>query len=130
VDRYGFPVGTTYRETAGSRKRSPGRYLHVVDADFPLLGRAARLPRRACLPVMILALHRARVTGSKWVTLPQPVMDEWGVDRSAKSKALTDLARAGLVEVDRAPGRTARVRVVRKEQWSSRSRMAACYDPA
>jgi hypothetical protein len=116
VDRYGFPTGTTYREVTGPRKQNFGRYLHVAATDFLLLKRAARLPHKACLSVMILTLHRSQVKGLRWVTLPQPVLDEWGINKSTKSRAITDLALAELLEVDRAPGRTTRVRVVRNER--------------
>jgi hypothetical protein len=68
----GFQLGTTYRETAGSRKGVLVVPLHVVDADFPA-GACCGLPRRACLLVMIWPLQGA-VTGR--VGVPQPVMDE------------------------------------------------------
>ena len=59
-----------------------------------------------------LVWHRSRVSGSKWVTLPQSLLDEWGIGRSSKSRALGLLQKMEMVEIECIHGRSARVRLI------------------
>ena len=72
---------------------------------------AARLPGKA-LAVWLLAHHRMRITGKTMVTLPSSLLEEAGIDRNAKARALSNLERNGLVEVRRQRGRTPLISLV------------------
>jgi hypothetical protein len=111
---YGFPEGVVIREIDLGSGKTPSakRYLHFSESDVLSLQKAAPLPG-STLVVLMLTMHRSRVTQSGWVTLPQHSLDEWSVDRSAKSRAVAALSEAGLVEVDRVTGRSTRLRVRR-----------------
>jgi hypothetical protein len=108
-----WPDGVVLRElVVGRRKRLPAaEYIHCD--DVPTLKGAFSLPGNAGL-VWLLVSHRSRVTKTAWVTLPQAMLNEWGIDKSAKSRALAALQAAGYVEVSHTHGRSAQVRLVRK----------------
>ena len=69
---------------------------------------ASRLPGKA-LPVWMLLQHRMRLIHETEVTLPTGVLEEAGVNRNAKARALRDLERVGLIRVIRGRGRSPRV---------------------
>lgn len=72
------------------------------------LQRAAVLPGKA-LAVYICITHQCDLTGRITVTLPKSLLAKFGVSRDAKARALRELERAGLVSVEREPGRAVRV---------------------
>jgi hypothetical protein len=83
---------------------------HVCrSADDPL-ARASNLPGKA-LSVFLLVHHRVAVTRSEWITLPKGLLDRFDVSRDAKARALQVLEEVSLVSVERASGRTARVKL-------------------
>lgn len=69
---------------------------------------AATLPGQV-LAVFLAIHHRAAITGNTAVTLPKKLLEELGVSRDAKARALQALERASLVSVERVTGRTARI---------------------
>ena len=75
-----------------------------------LLQRAARLPGRA-LALYLAVRHRADLTRGQAVTLPTAYLRDWGIDRHAKARGLAALENAGLVTVERRPGRSVGVTV-------------------
>jgi hypothetical protein len=91
-------------------KRVQGRFLK---GPIPLqpIARAARLPGQA-LAVYLAVHHRAALTRSDTVTLPKGLLEQFGVTRDAKARALHALETASLVAVERNSGKTARVRLL------------------
>jgi hypothetical protein len=67
------------------------------------LAAAAQLPGKA-LAVGLALWRLAGATKSKTVRLGNTEMDEWGVDRSAKSRALHARDQAGLIKIEQRPG--------------------------
>jgi hypothetical protein len=73
-----------------------------------LISAVGALPRRPLL-VLLAIYHRIALTRDPWVTLPERVMADFNFDRKAKSHALAEMERAGLIQVRRTPGRPTRV---------------------
>jgi hypothetical protein len=96
--------------TAKLTQQRSDRYLR---GPVPLawLEAAARLPGRA-LQVGLALWYLVGVTKSATVSLSSVRLAAFGVDRSAKRRALAALAGAGLVTLDQAPGRNPAVTVI------------------
>jgi hypothetical protein len=99
-------------ETAVLRRfmaRHSGRFLK---GPIPMgeIGLAARLPGRA-LALLLAVHHQTALTGKALVTLPRSLLVMLGIGKDAKARALRELEQAGLVTVERATGRAARVRL-------------------
>ncbi len=96
--------------TAKLTKQRSARYLR---GPVPLawLQAAARLPGRA-LQVGLALWYLVGVTKSATVSLSSVQLAGFGVDRSAKRRALTALAGAGLITLDQVPGRNPVVTVI------------------
>jgi hypothetical protein len=97
-------------ETSWSRRkraRIAGRFLR---GPVPLsdIAAASRLPGQA-LGVYLAIHHRAAMTGSDLVTLPKGLLEQFGVSRDSKARALQALEGADLVAVERPKGRAARI---------------------
>ena len=88
-----------------SRQRRSGRFLKGP-IPLPPIAAAARLPGQA-LAVLLATHHQVALTGRPSVSLPAALLREFGVSRDAKARALHQLERAGLIRVERAPGRAA-----------------------
>lgn len=65
------------------------------------------------LPLLLLAYHEHAMNGPGQI--PKHLLDEFGIDRGAKSRSLAALEQAGLVRVTRGQGRPARVELGREE---------------
>jgi hypothetical protein len=83
---------------------------------------AARLPGQA-LAVLLAVHHQITLTGKPSVSLPGGLLAELGTDRNAKARALHQLERAGLIQVERARGRAARVRLAGAERAANGTRL-------
>jgi hypothetical protein len=95
------------------RRRSRGHFLRGP-IPIHMIATAGRLPGRALL--VFLAIHyRVTVTGKRSISLPPALLAEFGFDKDVKSRGLRELEQAGLIEVKRAKGRTARVALVSEE---------------
>jgi hypothetical protein len=96
--------------TAKLTQQRSDRYLR---GPVPLawLQAAARLPGQA-LQVGLALWFLVGVTKSATVSLTTVKLAGFGVDRSAKRRALTALAGAGLIALDQAPGRNPVVTVI------------------
>lgn len=99
-------------ETAALRAakaRHAGRFLK---GPIPLsdIAKASRLPGRA-LAVLLAVHHRQALTRNPVVTLPKRLLDELGVTKDAKARALRALEVAGLVRVERKSGQSPKVRL-------------------
>ncbi len=85
------------------QRRQIGRFLK---GPIPLddIAAAARLPG-AALAVFLAAHHRAALTRNVRVTLPRGLMEEFGISRDAKARALRHLASADLIQIEYRKGR-------------------------
>jgi len=88
-------------------QRRAERFL-AIRIPFRIFEIAAKLPGRA-LTVYLLIHWRHTVTGQSTATLPTDLLQEFGIDRNAKHRALRDLEEAGLITVTRAVGQSARI---------------------
>ena len=72
---------------------------------------AARLSGQA-LALFLAVHHRTALTRKSTVTLPRDLMAQLGVSRDAKARGLRQLEASGLIRVERATGRAAKVTLV------------------
>jgi len=101
-------LGTTTQAKPRSQQKPP-HHRHgekFLKGPVPLswLSGAARLPGKA-LHVGVVLWFLAGLKNARTVSLPNGVLRLFGVDRSAKYRALGWLEQAGLVSVERHPGR-------------------------
>jgi len=91
----------------GSRARREGRFLK---GPIPLfdIGAAARLPGKV-LTIFLAVHHQTALTGKPAVTLPKSLLQDLGISKDAKARAVAALEAAGLIEVVRASGCAVRV---------------------
>lgn len=80
--------------------------------DMTWLTAAAVLPG-AALHVALAIQHQTNLRKAEWVPISNGEAKQFGVERDAKARALTQLELAGLIEVATHPGRSPRVRVIR-----------------
>lgn len=100
-------------ETAVLREAKQRRATRFLKGPIPmqLIAAANRLPGCA-LAVMLAIHHQTTLTSKPFVGLPAKLMDELGISRHAKARALRVLELAGLVRVDRQLGRAAQVMLI------------------
>jgi hypothetical protein len=120
LDMHGFPEGVRIREVMTGRRRS--KFIHCD--DLPTMRIASALPGKSLI-VWLLIGHRARTKGVRWVTLPQSMLSDWGITRSAKCRALNALHGAGLIEINQSAGCSTRVGLADPEQIPGNTSMAA-----
>ncbi|QGY03622.1 hypothetical protein MMSR116_18300 [Methylobacterium mesophilicum SR1.6/6] len=94
-------------EAYANKTKPKARFLK---GPIPLesLAVASRLPGKA-LAVYIALRHRCDLEGKNTVSLPAALLRSFGVDRDSKARALRVLENAGLIQVERTPGRAARI---------------------
>ena len=82
-DSLEWPEEVIVREmvTGRDRKRRLKGRQFIYCEDLPTLKKVSALPGKAGW-VWLLVWHRSRVAGSKWITLPQSLLDGWGIGRS------------------------------------------------
>lgn len=102
-----------------ARKRRNRRFIRGP-LPWSQLCTASRLPGKAVV-VWLLLHHRSRLRRQREVTLPNGMLAEFGVDRSAKARALRDLECAGLVWINRVQGQSPRVTLVEPTEASAAS---------
>ena len=98
-----LPTGVSRR---GQRKKQE-RFLKGP-IPLSLLQRAITLPG-AALPVYLMARHRADLTGSETVTLPNTYLRDWGISPDRCRRALNALTTENLICINRITGRSTRV---------------------
>jgi hypothetical protein len=93
-----------------ARRRLDRRFLK---GPIPLrqIATAARLPGQA-LALLLAVHHQTALTRKAVVTLPKGLLSYLGVSRDAKARSLRALEVAGLLQVERRVGRSARVSIV------------------
>jgi len=91
-------------------RRRAGRFLK---GPIPMdqVAVAAKLPGKA-LALLLAVHHREALTRKRCVTLPKGLLADLGVSRDAKARGLRCLEEAGLVRVERSPGRSVRVELI------------------
>jgi hypothetical protein len=111
-DSFEWPEDVIIREVVKGRdrQRSKEDRQFIYCEDLATLKKVSALPGKAGW-VWLLAWHRSKVTKSRWITLPQSLLDEWGIGRSSKSRALGLLQKAEMIEIECIHGRSVRVRL-------------------
>ena len=102
-------VDVGWRPSSGQRKQRQ-RFLK---GPIPLeqIVVVSRLPGKAFV-LWLLIRYRADVTGRAEVTLPSELLERCGISRDAKAAGLRRLSEIGEIQVERRPGRSAKVRLV------------------
>jgi DNA-binding MarR family transcriptional regulator len=96
--------------TTASRDRAlrmSGRFLKGPIA-MPAISQASRLGGRA-LAVYLAIHHQTALTKKHTVTLPRALLNDLGVDKDAKARALKSLEATGLICTECHRGRSVRV---------------------
>lgn len=101
------PLPTTRRQRPGSQRRT----FLKGPVPWPWLALAATLPGRS-LHVGLALWFQAGLERKREVRLPLSVLAVMGVDRYAAGRGLTALEAAGLIAVQRHPGRKPRVAIL------------------
>jgi DNA-binding transcriptional ArsR family regulator len=98
---------------AGDGQAWRGRSRFVM-GPLPMgwIGAAARCGDARALPVLLALKAKADAGRETWTKPPATVLQDLGVGRMARSRAIAALERAGLVEVRRRRGRPPLVRLV------------------
>ena len=112
-------VGHSLTESNPSVERRVGkRSATTMDFEFfagPIdmawLMAAAVLPG-AALHVAMAIQHQTTLRKTEWVPISNGDVKQFGVERDAKARAITQLEKARLIEVSTHPGRSPRVRVI------------------
>ena len=106
--------------TSASRRIEQQRSGLYLRGPVPvrLIGAVLDLPGRP-LPVFLAIWHRVELTGKSWVSLPAAVMAAFRISQPIKSRAMTELERAGLIRVKRAPGRPTLVSLTVRRSWEA-----------
>ncbi len=101
-------------ERAGGRQTSRAR-SRFVKGPLPMgwIRAATRCGDAKALPVLLALKAKADAGRETWVKPPAMALQDLGIGRMARSRAIAALERAGLVEVRRRRGRPPLVRLVR-----------------
>ncbi len=105
----------------GDRARAAKREAQFIKGPLPLgwLAPAAKAGHPLALPVLLALKYKTDILRQPWVKPPAAVLRLFGVDKDARSRAITALERAGLIEVQRRRGRPPLVRLL---PWAPRPR--------
>ena len=103
-------VPTNEIPTSVSRRGQRKKQERFLKGPIPLslLQRATKLPG-AALPVYLMARHRADLTGSETVTLPNAYLRDWAISPDRFRRALNALTTENLICINRITGRSTRV---------------------
>ena len=85
-----------------------------VKGPLPMgwIGGAVRCGDSQALPVLLTLKAKSDATRETWVKPSTAILQAFGIDRMARSRAIAALERAGLIEVQRRRGRPPLVSVV------------------
>ena len=104
------PVAEKKVELATARRRRAGRFVAPMPLEWFRL--ACRLPGKAAALAVVI-WHLARLRKSDTLVLTQTSLDEFGISRQAKYRALERLEAAGLIAVQRRDKKNPQVTVLR-----------------
>src|SRR3954454_3780631 len=110
------PLGSSGPE---GRARATRREAQFIKGPLPLgwIATAAKAGHPQALPVLLALKYKTDTLRQPWVKPPAAVLRLLGVDKDARSRAISALERAGWVEVQRRRGRPPLVRLV---PWAPR----------
>jgi hypothetical protein len=77
------------------------------------LAAVVRLPGKYTLAVWLLLQYRSDIGRGSAVTIPNRLLKSWNIDKNAKTRALKQLERAGLITIERPSGYSLKIRPVR-----------------
>src|SRR3954452_18085066 len=108
-----LPARVLPSERAGRRRAGRERST-FVKGPLPLgwIGAAVRCGDTKALPVLLALKAKADAGRETWTKPPAATLQDLGIGRMARSRAIAALERAGLVEVRRRPGRPSLVRLL------------------
>ena len=99
-------------QTATLRRLEARRAQHYLRGPIRMADiQAATKLGGSCLAVLLAIHHRQVVTKQEAVTLPSGLLSNFGIDKSAKRRALQRLELAKLITVKRIPGKTAVIKL-------------------
>ena len=106
-------IGLRYEPVVGRFVKGPIPLDCVV--------RAAQLPGKA-LCLLLLIYYRTGASGTEWVTIPRRLLNEAGINREAKRRALRQLKAAGMIHIKQTHGYQSQMRLspVRKRSGKSK----------
>ena len=107
-------VSETEIETVWAKKQRRNHVSRFLKGPIPLtaLQSAALMPGKT-LALYLAIRHRADLTSTSTVSLPTRYLNDWGIDKDSKRRAIAALAQTGLIRiVDRRPGHAVRVALV------------------
>jgi DNA-binding transcriptional ArsR family regulator len=97
-------------------KASPAsrRRAKFIKGPLPIgwIADALRCGNSRALPVLLVLKAKADATRESWVKPPAATLQDLGIDRMARSRAIAALERAGLIRVQRRRGRPPLVSLV------------------
>jgi DNA-binding MarR family transcriptional regulator len=96
-------VQTAYARRLKARRTEYSLFGPIRIADI----QAAAKLGGACLALLLALHYRRAYTAQDAATLPTGFLAEFGIDKSAKQRALKRLEDAKLIDVKRVPGHTA-----------------------
>ncbi len=101
-----IPTRMVMRERAMAPQAARYR-SKFVKGPLPMgwIGAAIRCGDSKALPVLLALKAKADATRQTWVKPPAAILQDLGIDRMARSRAIAALERAGLIEVRRRRGR-------------------------
>jgi DNA-binding transcriptional ArsR family regulator len=103
------PERMAARRPRAARVMEAEAFFHVSEATAVAGAKALGCQR---MLVWLTLCRAARIHGNGWRPLTTFALAEFGVSRDAKARALYDLEKAGLVEVERRERRNPMVRLV------------------
>ncbi len=108
-----LPTRVVSSGSAETRRRSRQRST-FVKGPLPMgwIGAAVRCGDARALPVLLALKAKADAGRETWVKPPATALQDLGIGRMARSRAITALEHAGLVEVSRRCGRPPLVRLL------------------
>jgi hypothetical protein len=114
------PTSVEEVQTKYSKGLKQPRFLMLNwRCDLEYMQAASRLGER-CVAVLLAIMHRRNITRSDEVTLPTDYLSPWGISRTSKLRALHTLEKAGLISVERIPGRSALIRTAKQARKKAR----------
>ena len=96
------------------RARAVRREAQFIKGPLPVgwVAAAAKAGHPLALPVLLALKYKTDTLRQPWVKPPATILRLMGVDKDARSRAIAVLERAGLIEVQRRPGRPPLTRLV------------------
>lgn len=116
------PLKEVEVQTKAGKRRSQRMNERFLKGPIPMrcIAQAAKLPGQS-LSVYLATHHQSALTRCDKVTLPKGLLSQLGVSRDAKSRALKELARAGLIQIEPVKGKSTRVRLITERPQNGKS---------